>query len=94
VLALVCALGWGLARRDAAQLERELGAAQTALAELSASLRALESQRQEARSQLQTLAADASALAERLTGLEALLATDPAPAVDAQETRSPDDAPR
>jgi hypothetical protein len=87
-LALLCAVGWGLARRESNRLAGELAAAQGALAEAHAKLAANEAQRAEARSQLQALASEASSLAERLTGLEALLAAEPAPAADAQPMRS------
>jgi hypothetical protein len=87
-LALVCAVGWGLARRESDRLARELAATQGALDEVTASLRAIEAQRSEARSQLEALASEASALAGRLAELRALLATDPAPAAAAQPTRS------
>jgi hypothetical protein len=90
---LLCAVGWGLARRESNRLTGELEAAQISLARATASLEAIEAQRAEARSRLQALAFEASALAERLTGLEALLASDPAQAADAQPTRS-EDAPR
>lgn len=89
-LALLCAVGWALAQRESNRLERELAATQRSLAEATASLDAIETQRAEARSQLRALATEASALAERLTGLEALLATDPATAADAQDVRSED----
>jgi uncharacterized protein HemX len=92
-LALLCAVGWGFAQRESNRLERDLEATQRSLAEATASLQAIEAQRTEARSQLQALASEASALAERLTGLEALLATDPAQAADVQQMRS-EDAPR
>ena len=91
VLALLCAVGWGLARRESNRLARELATAQGSLAEATASLQAIETQRAEARSQLKALASEATALAERLTGLEALLATDPAHAADAQPMRSEDE---
>jgi hypothetical protein len=87
-LALVCAVGWGLARRESDRLGRELAATQGALDEATATLRAIEAQRSEARSQLEALASEASALAGRLTELRALLATDPAEAADAQPMRS------
>jgi uncharacterized protein HemX len=87
-LALLCAVGWGLARRESNRLAGELAAAESALAEAHAKLEANEAQRAEARSQLQALASEASTLAERLTGLEALLAAEPAPAAGAQPMRS------
>jgi hypothetical protein len=90
-LALLCAVGWGLARRESNRLAGELEAAQISLARATASLEAIEAQRAEARSRLQALAFEASALAERLTGLEAMLASDPAQAVDAQPMRSEDE---
>jgi septal ring factor EnvC (AmiA/AmiB activator) len=90
-LALLCAAGWGLARRESSQLAGELAAAQTELSRAQASLQAIEAQRAEVRSQLEALATDASALSERLTGLEALLATDPVRAADAQPMRSEED---
>jgi hypothetical protein len=92
-LALLCAVGWSLARRESNRLGAELEAAQISLARATASLEAIEAQRAEARSRLQALAFEASALAERLTGLEALLATDPVQAADVQPMRS-EDAPR
>jgi hypothetical protein len=94
LLIVVCAVGWGLAQRRASQLALELGATQSALAEVSTSLRALEAQRAEARAQIEGLAADASALAERLSSVGALLATDLPPAADTQATRSEGDAAR
>jgi septal ring factor EnvC (AmiA/AmiB activator) len=87
-LALLCAVGWGLARRDSAALERDLASAQSALAAATTTLQAAEAQRAEVRSQLQTLSADASALSQHLSEVEALLAADPAPAADAQPVRS------
>jgi septal ring factor EnvC (AmiA/AmiB activator) len=87
-LALLCALGFWLARRESAALARDLAGAQSALAAATASLQAIEAQRADVRSQLQTLASDASALSLRLTEVEALLAADPAPAADAQPMRS------
>jgi hypothetical protein len=82
----LCALGWGLARRDANALARELAATQGALAEASLRLEALESQRAQVRTQVQALAADAAAFAGRLGELEALVATDLEPAAEAQTT--------
>lgn len=89
-LALLCAVGWALAQRESNRLAGELAATQRSLAEATASLEAIETQRAEARSQLRALATEASSLAERLAGLEALLATDPATAADAQDARSED----
>jgi septal ring factor EnvC (AmiA/AmiB activator) len=88
VLALLCAVGFWLARRESAALARDLAGAQSALATATASLQAIEAQRAEVRLQLQTLSSDASALSQRLTEVEALLAADPAPAADAQPMRS------
>jgi hypothetical protein len=79
----LCALGWGLARREANALSRELAATRSALAE--AGLR-LESQRAQVRTQVQALAADAAAFAGRLGELEALVAGDLEVAADAQAT--------
>jgi septal ring factor EnvC (AmiA/AmiB activator) len=87
-VAVICAVGWGLARHESSELARELAAVQGALAEASASLAAIEAQRAEVRSQLQALSAEASALSARLAEVEALLAADPAPAADAQPRRN------
>ncbi len=88
MLALLCALGFGLARRESASLARDLAGAQSALAAATDRLQAIEAQRAEVRSQLQTLSSDASALSQRLAEVEALLAADPTPAADAQPVRS------
>jgi septal ring factor EnvC (AmiA/AmiB activator) len=82
----LCALGWGLARREAAALARDLEATRSALAAAEQRLAALESQRTQVRTQVQALAADAAAFAGRLGELEALVAADPEPAGDAQTT--------
>jgi hypothetical protein len=87
VVALVlCALGWGLARREAGALARELAATQGALAAASLRLEALESQRAQVRTQVQALAADAAAFVGRLGELEALVAVDLEAAGEAQAT--------
>jgi hypothetical protein len=96
---VLCALGWGLARRDANALSRELAATQGALAEASLRLEALESQRAQVRTQVQALAADAAAFAGRLGELEALVAADLEPAArteaqDRPEGRVPRSEPR
>jgi hypothetical protein len=82
----LCALGWGLARREANALSRELAATRSALAEAGLRLEALESQRAQVRTQVQALAADAAAFAGRLGELEALVAGDLEVAADAQAT--------
>ena len=82
----LCALGWGLARREASSLAHDLAATQQALAAAEQRLAALESQRAQVRTQVQALAADAAAFAGRLGELEALVGTDPEPAGDAQAT--------
>ena len=87
-LALLCAVGWGLAHRESTALARDLASAQGALAAATTTLQAAEAQRAEVRAQLQTLSSDASALAQHLSEVEALLAADPAPAADAQPVRS------
>jgi hypothetical protein len=86
VALVLCALGWGLARREAGALSRELAATQVALAEAEGRLEALESQRAQVRTQVQALAADAAAFAGRLGELEALVAVAPEAAGDAQPT--------
>ncbi len=88
VLALLCALGFGLTRRQVGLLRGELAASQQALADASRALAAIEAQRNEVRGQLQTLATEAAGLAGRLAELEALVATDPARAADAQALRN------
>jgi hypothetical protein len=87
------ALGWGLARREAGALARDLAATQGALAEATLRLEALESQRAPVRTHVQALAADAAAFAGRLGELEALVATDREPAADAQLTGNEADRP-
>ena len=82
----LCALGWGMARREAGVLSRELAVTRGALAEAEGRLEALESQRVRVRTQLQALAADAAAFAGRLGELEALVAVAPEAAGDAQAT--------
>jgi hypothetical protein len=88
VLALVCAIGWMLSARESGRLEGELAAARTELAGAQARLDAIESQRAEARAQLQALAAEANVLSELIRGLETLLATDPVAAEEAQPMRN------
>jgi hypothetical protein len=88
VLALLCAIGWVFAARESNRLEGELAAARTELADARETLAAIESQRAEARAQLQALAAEANVLTELIQGLEQLLATDPASAADAQPMRN------
>ena len=88
VLALVCAIGWVAARREVSSLEEQLAASQGALAESLATLKAAEAQRTEVRTQLEALSSDASALSQRLSDVQALLATNPAPAADAQPVRN------
>jgi hypothetical protein len=87
-LALACAIGWILAARESGRLEAELAAARSELAGAQERLAVIESQRIEARSQLQALAAEANVVVELIRGLEALLATDPADASDAQALRN------
>jgi hypothetical protein len=84
VLALVCALGWILSARESSRLEAELAAARSELAGAQEKLAVIESQRVEARAQLQALAAEANVVVELIRGLDQLLATDPASAGDAQ----------
>ena len=84
----VCALGWGLARREAAVLSRELAAKQSALAEAELRLEAAAAQRAQVRTHVEALAADAAAFAGRLDELEALVASDLEPAGHAQPTGS------
>jgi septal ring factor EnvC (AmiA/AmiB activator) len=88
VLALLCAIGWIFAARDSRRLETELAGARSELADAQATLAAIESQRAEARAQLQALAAEANVVTELIRGLEKLLATDPAGADDAQPMRN------
>ena len=90
VLALLCALGWFLAARESSRLEEELAATRGELAGAQAKLAAVESQRAEARAQVQALVGEANVLVELIRGLETLLATDPAPApeADAQPMRN------
>lgn len=88
VLALLCAIGWLFAVREARRLEGELTAARTELAHAHETLAAIESQRAEARAQLQALSAEANVLTELIQGLEQLLATDPTAAADAQPMRN------
>jgi hypothetical protein len=88
VALVLCALGWGLARREAGALSRELATTQGALAAAEQRLAALESQRVQVRTQVQALAADAAAFAGRLGELEALVGADPEPAGEAQATGS------
>jgi hypothetical protein len=84
VLALVCAVGWLLSSRESRRLEAELAAVQSELAGAQEKLAVIESQRIEARAQLQALAAEANVVVELIRGLDQLLATDPASAIDAQ----------
>jgi hypothetical protein len=88
VLALLCAIGWSFAARESRRLEGELAAARSELVQARETLAAIESQRAEARAQLQALAAEANVLSELIRGLETLLATDPAAAADAQPMRN------
>jgi hypothetical protein len=88
VLALLCAIGWVFAARESRRLEGELAAARTELAKAQESLALIESQRAEARAQLQALSAEANVVVELIRGLEQLLATDPARADDAQPMRN------
>jgi outer membrane protein TolC len=81
-------VGWALAHRQAGRLASELEASRATLAAAEARLQAAEDQRAQVREQLGALAGEATTLAERLGGLEALLATEPAPAADAQPTRN------
>ena len=85
---LLCAIGWLFAVREARRLEGELTAARTELAQAHETLAAIESQRAEARAQLQALSAEANVLTELIQGLEQLLATDPTAAADAQPMRN------
>jgi hypothetical protein len=88
VVALLCAIGWLFAARESRRLEGELAGARTELARAQETLAAIESQRAEARAQLQALSAEANVLTELIRGLDQLLATDPAASGDAQPTRN------
>jgi hypothetical protein len=83
VLAL-CAVGWGLASREAGVLTRQLAETQGALVQAEQRLATLEAQRAQVRAHVEALAADAAAFAGRLGELEALVAPDLEPAADAQ----------
>jgi len=87
-LALLCAVGWALAQRESDRLGRELETTRVALSDARAGLQRVEAQRSAARTQLEGLASEASALAGRLSELRALLATDPLQASDAQPMRN------
>jgi hypothetical protein len=88
VLVLLCAIGWIFSARESRRLEGELAAARSELADARETVAAIESQRAEARAQLQALSAEANVLTELIRGLETLLATDPLPASDAQPMRN------
>ena len=93
-LALALAgLGWGMARREAGRLARELEATQTELRAARARLAAAESQRQTVRARLEALAAEASGFAGRLGELEALVRGDLEPANDPQPAGKVDASP-
>jgi septal ring factor EnvC (AmiA/AmiB activator) len=81
---VLCAVGWGLASREAGVLARQLAETQSALAQAEERLQALEAERAEVRTRVEALAADAAAFAGRLGELEALVAADHAPAAHAQ----------
>jgi uncharacterized protein HemX len=84
-------LGWGLASREVAKLSRELAVREGELARAQGLLAAAEQQRALVRSHLESLAAEAAALAGRLGELEALVASDPEPAMNTQPTGKEDE---
>jgi uncharacterized protein HemX len=86
--ALVCAVGWGVARHRSGQLQEQLAVAQDELSGARARLAVLEAQRSEVHAQLKALSTEADALAGRLAELEGLVAGDRAGATDAQLPRS------
>ena len=92
VVLVLCAVGWGLASREAGVLSRQLAETQAALVQAEQRLATLEAQRTQVRTYVEALAADAAAFAGRLGELEALVASDLAPAADVQPA-SKSDAP-
>jgi len=80
----LAALGWGMARREAALLTRELEATRGALSAAQGRLEVAEAQRARVRTHVEALAAEASAFAGRLGELEALVSGDLEPANDTQ----------